>query len=60
MLVNTAIVCNSSTVLSLCWFVFKPGMSHVAEDVVDKLALNRSLVFFFFPLLKHTPMNYKS
>lgn len=34
-------------------------MSHVIEDVADKLALNRSL---FFPFLTHThtPMNYTS
>lgn len=47
MLVNTAIASNSSMGFQPV-FSFR-GMSHVTEDVADKLALNRSLIFVFFP-----------
>ena len=45
MLVNTAIASNSSMGFQPV-FSFR-GMSHITEDVADKLALNRSLIFFF-------------
>lgn len=51
MLVNTAIASNSSMGFQPV-FSFR-GMSHVTEDVADKLALNRSLIILFFLLKTH-------